>query len=360
METKTTTQIETESEPEVGSERDSIEKKSDSKENEKIEGQINNINNGHTFGSAKLSGEVLYNENLENRVNSSGTILMGVGQGVGDDAGDVTYSTKPDNNFNATSTLYSKKTTEFNGNLMETDARMNINSTEQNNNFELNNNGSIPLTMTQYVETARESIEIDNNSIDRSSAIGNVGLLGVNSNATYSTKFDNNVNLGNQNITQFATTTTSTFGEDINNLNMYNRTTVLQDQVQHIVHREIQPIVKTVFKPIIQKEIQPIIKREIQPIIQTELHPVVEKEIQPIIQREIQPIVKREIQPIVQREVQPIIKKEIQPILMKEEKHLTQKEIVPRKELSVQNISKTKIVPYIQKEEQHQTQRQVF
>jgi hypothetical protein len=169
METKTNTQIETEQEPEMGSQRDSIEKLSDSKENEdeKIGDQINNKNNGHTFGSAKLSGEAFYNENSEDRVNSSGAILMGVGQEVGDDAADVTYSTKPDNHFNTTSTLYTKQTTEFNENLMETDGRMNINSTEQNNNFELNDNGSIPLSMTQYVETARESIEIDNNSIDR-------------------------------------------------------------------------------------------------------------------------------------------------------------------------------------------------
>ena len=173
METKTNTQIETESDPEVGSERQSIEKLSDSKENEneKIEDQINNKNNGHTFGSAKLSDEALYNENSEDRVNSSGPLLMGVGQGVGDDAADVAYSTKPDNHFNTNSTLYT--TTEFNGNLMETDGRMNINSTEQNKNFDLNNSASIPLTMTQYVDNARESIEIDNNSIDRGSAIGN-------------------------------------------------------------------------------------------------------------------------------------------------------------------------------------------
>ena len=121
-------------------------------------------------------------------------------------------------------------------------------------------------------------------------------------------------------IASLAKTTTSTVGVDIKSLNIYNRTTLLQDQVQHIIKREIQPIVKTIIKPILQKEVQPIVQREIQPIVQKEVQPIVQKEIQPIIQKEIQPIVKREVQPIIQKEVQPIVKKEIQPILMREEK----------------------------------------
>ena len=52
---------------------------------------------------------------------------------------------------------------------------------------------------------------------------------------------------------------------------LQSKTTLLQDQVQHIVKREIQPIVKTIIKPIIQKEIQPIVQREIQPIVQKEI-----------------------------------------------------------------------------------------
>ena len=128
-------------------------------------------------------------------------------------------------------------------------------------------------------------------------------------------------------IASLAKTTTSTVGVDIKSLNIYNRTTLLQDQVQHIIKREIQPIVKTIIKPILQKEVQPIVQREIQPIVQKEVQPIVQKEIQPIIQKEIQPIIKREVQPIIQKEVQPIVKKEIQPILMREEKHITQKKI---------------------------------
>ena len=53
-------------------------------------------------------------------------------------------------------------------------------------------------------------------------------------------------------IASLAKTTTTTVGVDINTLNIYNRTTLLKDQVQHIIKREIQPIVKTIIKPIIQ------------------------------------------------------------------------------------------------------------
>ena len=39
-------------------------------------------------------------------------------------------------------------------------------------------------------------------------------------------------------------TTTTTIGVDINNLNIYNRTILLEDRVKHVIKREIQQIVK--------------------------------------------------------------------------------------------------------------------
>ena len=53
-----------------------------------------------------------------------------------------------------------------------------------------------------------------------------------------------------------ANTITCTIGFDINNLNIYNRTILLEDQVKHIIKRDIQPTVKTIIKSILQKEVQ--------------------------------------------------------------------------------------------------------
>lgn len=217
------------------------------------------INNMELSSQTNISG--LNTVGQTSRIISQGSI-MGVGGGVGDEAVDVTYSTKPDNNIKFASRTFTSTATTTN--------------------------------VTQNLEGA---------AISSNSTIMSVGG-GVEDEAvdvTYSTKPDNNTRLGNEQIARLATTTTSITGEDISNLQVYNRATILQDKVQHIIQKEIQPIIKTVIKPIIQKEIQPIVQREIQPIIQHEIQPVVEKEIQPVIQRDIQPIVKREIQPIIQK-----------------------------------------------------------
>ena len=52
-------------------------------------------------------------------------------------------------------------------------------------------------------------------------------------------------------ISKLATTKTINEGVDIKSLEIYNKTTLLQDKVQHIIKREIQPIIKTIIKPII-------------------------------------------------------------------------------------------------------------
>ena len=44
-------------------------------------------------------------------------------------------------------------------------------------------------------------------------------------------------------------TTTTTIGVDINNLNIYNRTILLEDRVKHVIKREIQQIVKLLSNP---------------------------------------------------------------------------------------------------------------
>ena len=100
-----------------------------------------------------------------------------------------------------------------------------------------------------------------------------MGVGGVADSAVdviYSTKSDNKL-LGVGSITGLNTTiTTKTTNVNELNLNIekFSKTTVLQDQVQHIVQREIQPIVKKIVKPIVQKEIKPILDREVQPFIQ--------------------------------------------------------------------------------------------
>ena len=61
----------------------------------------------------------------------------------------------------------------------------------------------------------------------------------------------------------FANTKISTVGVDINNLNIYNKTIWLEDQVKHIIKRDIQPTVKTIIKFKLQKDVQSIFQREI-------------------------------------------------------------------------------------------------
>ena len=56
-------------------------------------------------------------------------------------------------------------------------------------------------------------------------------------------------------------TTISTVGVD--NLNIYNKTIWLEDQVKHIIKRDIQLTVKTIIKSNVQKDVQSIVQREI-------------------------------------------------------------------------------------------------
>ena len=251
------------------------------------------------------------------QISTSGGI-MGVGGGIYDEAEDVTYSTKPDKK--ATTRQYSIGY----GN---------------------------PSSGIGVVNTTGNALGIGG------------GMKNKTPDVIYSTK-QNNVNseakIGYDEISNIAKTTVITTGENINNLNIYNKATILKDKVQNIIQRDIQPIIKTVIKPIIQEEIQPIVEREIHPILQKEIIPVVEKEIQPLIQTETQTIIKKEIQPIIHKEIQPIIKREIQPIKMKEEKHYYQKKFTPKKEISYHKTIRTKIVPYRQIEEKHVSQKKIL
>ena len=51
-------------------------------------------------------------------------------------------------------------------------------------------------------------------------------------------------------VASLSNTTISTVGADINNLNIYNKTIWLKDQIKHIIKRDIQPTVKTIIKSI--------------------------------------------------------------------------------------------------------------
>ena len=64
-------------------------------------------------------------------------------------------------------------------------------------------------------------------------------------------------------VASLAASTISTVGVDINNLNIYYRTILLEDQVKHIIKRDIQPTVKTIIKSKLQKDVQSIVQREI-------------------------------------------------------------------------------------------------
>ena len=225
-------------------------------------------------------------------------LVMGVGGGNYDDAVDITYSSKTGQNVGATTAKTTTTTTTTQYNLGQTQGQI------------IQGDGA------NLVMGVGGGVHDDAVDITYSSKTGqNLGTTAAKTTTTTTTT-ETQYNLvptvttsvrKSVDISKYATTQTINEGIDIKSLEIYNKTTLLQDKVQHIIKREIQPIVKTVIKPIIQKEIQPIVQREIQPIIQKEIQPIVQKEIQPIIQKEIQPIVKKEIQPIIQKEVQPIV-----------------------------------------------------
>ena len=336
------------------------------------------LNAGNNFNSIN---NINSNDGIRTQIFENGNTqgiqgnIMGVGGGVGNAAVDVTYSTKPNSqNISLGNGNYDLKTFEFgNGETYKTGNIMGVNEGISNNgsnsysvnsynkNINLNNGkaygsimennqhimgvgggvgdaavdvtystkpneGNINLgigtgTVTTTTTTKETTFGMGQNVGSVMGVGGGVGDAAVD--VTYSTKPDNKgVVLGYGGISGLNTTTTTTTTSGVDELNIniekYSKATVLEDQIQHIVQREIQPIVKTVVKPIIQKEIQPIVEREIQPIIQEEVHPVIEREIQPIIEREIQAVSKKEIQPIIEKEIQPITKTVIQPILKRE------------------------------------------
>ena len=186
-----------------------------------------------------------------------GGVIMGVGGGIHDDARDITYSSNTHglNSHIAQNTITTTNIIQNQQDLGK--------SQELIQGHILNGEGAGVTTTTTTTET---------NYVD-----------GINIAQGARKSVD---------ISKIAINKTINEGVDVKSLEIYNKTTLLQDKVQHIIKREIQPIVKTIIKPIIQKEIQPIVQREIQPIIQKEFQPIVQKEIQPIIQKEIQPIVK--------------------------------------------------------------------
>ena len=362
------------------------------------------------YGLAPTSGTGLTTTSTQYQMGQGegNGLIMGVGGGVLDDAADVTYSTKSGMNTvgqglmgqttTTTTTTYTQSGLgQTQGQIIQGDGSglvMGVDNRVQDDAADVTYSSktgqkigtttaktTTTTTTTQYNLGQTQGQVIQGDGAGLIMGVGG-GTLDDAVDVTYSTKTDKNLataaakttttttttetqyGIGSAvatgvrrsvDISKYATTQTINEGVDIKSLEIYNKTTLLQDKVQHIIKREIQPIVKTVIKPIIQKEIQPIVQREIQPIIQKEIQPIVQKEIQPIIQKEIQPIVKKEIQPIIQKEVQPIVKKEIQPILYREEQHITKKEIVPKVERQEQKQVKTKVVPYILREEKHST-----
>ena len=217
-------------------------------------------------------------ENLEEMMPQQGNV-MGVGGGVGDDAVDVTYSTKPDNQnynlgsigFQTNTTGFQASTTEFattsstTGSIMGVGGGVGDNavdvtySTKPDNKF-----AKVRSITTKTTTTSGYGVGFGQNISSTQVSTGGT-VMGIGGgvedqavDVTYSTKPDNaGIKFGREQIASIATTTTSVTGEDISNLDIYNRATILQDKVQHIIQKEIQPIIKTVYKPIIQKEIQP-------------------------------------------------------------------------------------------------------
>ena len=260
---------------------------------------------------------------------------MGVGGGKFDDAVDVTYSTKPDNQGQAVNLNAGYATSSFNYNLVGQDAGLGAVQYEQNINAAvaqdagnvmatnssvmgfgqggdaaidvtystkpdnqgvgLVNTGITGLTTTVAQTTYPTMIENTMTTTTTENTAGSVMGFGQGGDdaidVTYSTKPDNQGVVVNQGITELTNTYNTASVNvntniDINNmqeLQMYKQTTLLPDKVQHIVQKEYQPIIKTVIKPIIQREYQPIIEKEIRPIVQQEYQPIIEREIQPIL-----------------------------------------------------------------------------
>ena len=210
-------------------------------------------------------------------------LVMGVGGGVEDNAVDVTYSTHT-TGLGAAAAKTTTTTTTTQYNLGQTEGQI------------IQGEGS---GLVMGVGGGVEDNAVDVTYSTHTTGLGAAAAKTTTTTTTTETKYGGVRK--SVDISKYATTQTFNEGVDIKSLEIYKKTTLLKDKVQHIIKREIQPIVKTIIKPIIQKEIQPIVQREIQPIFQKEIQPIVQKEIQPIIQKEIQPIVKKEIQPIIQK-----------------------------------------------------------
>ena len=209
-------------------------------------------------------------ENLEEMISQQENV-MGVGGGVGDDAVDITYSTKPDNpNYNVGSfgfqtngaefqtsstgfqtTGFQTSTTEFATSSSATGSIMGVGggvgdnavdvtySTKPDNKF-----AKVRTITTKTTTTGGYGVGFGQNTSTTQISTGGT-VMGVGGgvedqavDVTYSTKPDNvGIKFGREQIASIATTTTSVTGEDISNLDIYNRATILQDKVQHIIQK---------------------------------------------------------------------------------------------------------------------------
>ena len=178
-------------------------------------------------------------------------LIMGVGGGIQDDAVDVTYSSNTGQNLGAagaktTTTTTTTKTTQYGLGLGQSQGQI----------VQGEGNGLI-MGVGGGIQDNAVDVTYSNNTGQ------NLGAAGAKLTTTTTTT-ETNYGLGSSiatgvrksvDISKYATTQTINEGIDIKSLEIYNKTTLLKDKVQHIIKREIQPIVKTVIKPIIQKEI---------------------------------------------------------------------------------------------------------
>ena len=206
------------------------------------------------------------NQILENGINNNPSIqqtenmtglygnVMTVGGGVGDNAVDVTYSTKPDTqNINA-GTTYSTASYNYNNNNLRFSnggGLMRVNSGNLNSSF---NSGYSTASYEVYGRPRQRLYSASSYDFRNRPNLGynvNTGtVLGVGggvgdaaADVTYSTKPDNNL-VG----LQYSRNTFSSTPD----VPAYNTMTILPDKIQNIVQREFQPIEKTIIRPFLQ------------------------------------------------------------------------------------------------------------
>ena len=169
---------------------------------------------------------------------------MGVGGGIGDAAVDVTYSTKPDsqtlNTLNYGTGSYSTSSYEFspvgveNVGLTTTGGNAVVNTTGNVMGFGAGGDSAIDVTYSTKpdngVGLATGALTTTTTTTATTGNVMGFGSGGDNAiDVTYSTKPDN----------QTTTTVVNTqYNINSQNIEMYNKTTLLPDKVQHIVQKE--------------------------------------------------------------------------------------------------------------------------